>query len=65
MRSKWILSGDLGVEKLMVSSGTPTWYTKDASCDYAVNEYLWLNDLHPTFPVHNATAASIVELLSK
>ncbi|KAH3985251.1 hypothetical protein HBH98_040530 [Parastagonospora nodorum] len=47
------------------ANGTPTWYTKDASCDYPVNEYLWLNDLHPTFPVHNATAASIVELLSK
>ncbi|KAF2830711.1 hypothetical protein CC86DRAFT_378966 [Ophiobolus disseminans] len=45
------------------SNGTPTWYTKDASCDYPVNEYLWLNDLHPTFPVHNATAASIVKLL--
>ncbi|CAE7178865.1 Lipase GDSL domain containing protein [Pyrenophora teres f. teres] len=44
-------------------SGTPTWYTKDASCEYAVNEYLWLNELHPTFPVHNATAASIVKLL--
>ncbi|KAH4610610.1 hypothetical protein HBH82_048740 [Parastagonospora nodorum] len=47
------------------ANGTPTWYSKDASCDYPVNEYLWLNDLHPTFPVHNATAASIVELLSK
>ncbi|KAF1845420.1 carbohydrate esterase family 16 protein [Cucurbitaria berberidis CBS 394.84] len=45
------------------ANGTPTWYTKDPSCDYPVNEYLWLNDLHPTFPVHNATAASIVELL--
>jgi phospholipase/lecithinase/hemolysin len=49
----------------MIDSGTPTWYTKDPSCDYPVNEYLWLNDLHPTFPVHNATAASIVKLLSK
>lgn len=45
------------------SSGTPTWYTKDPSCQYAVNEYLWLNDLHPTFPMHNATAASIVKFL--
>ncbi|KAH8730902.1 hypothetical protein GQ44DRAFT_605800 [Phaeosphaeriaceae sp. PMI808] len=47
------------------ANGTPTWYTKDPSCDYPVNEYLWLNDLHPTFPVHNVTAASIVELLGK
>ncbi|KAH9862578.1 hypothetical protein IAQ61_009995 [Plenodomus lingam] len=45
--------------------GTPTWYTKDPSCEYPVNEYLWLNDLHPTFPVHNATAASIAKLLKK
>ncbi|KAF1956936.1 hypothetical protein CC80DRAFT_411548 [Byssothecium circinans] len=45
-------------------NGTPTWYTKDPSCAYAVNEYLWLNNLHPTFPVHNATAASITKLLS-
>ncbi|KAI4954907.1 hypothetical protein J4E86_006217 [Alternaria arbusti] len=46
-------------------NGTPDWYTKDASCEYPVNEYLWLNELHPTFPIHNATAASIAELLSK
>ncbi|KAJ8118333.1 hypothetical protein OPT61_g664 [Boeremia exigua] len=45
------------------ANGTPTWYTKDPSCQYAVNEYLWLNDLHPTFPVHNATAASIAKFL--
>lgn len=47
------------------ASGTPAWDTKDASCDYAVNQYLWLNDLHPTYPVHNATAASIAKLLKK
>ncbi|KAH7092957.1 hypothetical protein FB567DRAFT_159713 [Paraphoma chrysanthemicola] len=44
-------------------NGTPTWYTKDPSCAYPVNEYLWLNNLHPTFPVHNATAAEIVKFL--
>ncbi|KAL5118841.1 hypothetical protein ACEQ8H_003163 [Pleosporales sp. CAS-2024a] len=45
-------------------NGTPTWYTKDPSCDYPVNQYLWLNSLHPTFPLHNATAAAIVQMLS-
>ncbi|KAF1929926.1 carbohydrate esterase family 16 protein [Didymella exigua CBS 183.55] len=45
------------------ANGTPTWYTKDPSCEYAVNEYLWLNSLHPTFPMHNATAASIAKFL--
>jgi hypothetical protein len=48
---------------LTMRSGTPTWYTKDASCDYPVDEYLWLNSLHPTFPMHNATAAGIAALL--
>ncbi|KAJ4993782.1 cellulose-binding gdsl lipase [Stagonosporopsis vannaccii] len=47
------------------ANGTPTWTTKDPSCQYAVNEYLWLNDLHPTYPVHNATAASIAKFLGK
>ena len=28
-------------------SGTPTWYTKDEGCEFAVDEYLWLNELHP------------------
>jgi phospholipase/lecithinase/hemolysin len=44
-------------------SGASTWYTKDPSCQYAVNEYLWLNELHPTFPMHNATAASVAKFL--
>ena len=32
-------------------------------CDVPVNQYLWLNDLHPTYPVHNLIAAEIVRLL--
>lgn len=48
---------------LISNSGTPTWYTKEPSCQYAVNEYLWLNSLHPTFPMHNATASSIAKFL--
>ncbi|KAF2874435.1 hypothetical protein BDV95DRAFT_675690 [Massariosphaeria phaeospora] len=46
------------------ANGTPTWYTFDPNCAYPVNEYLWLNDLHPTFPMHNATAASVVDYLN-
>ncbi|KAF2733422.1 hypothetical protein EJ04DRAFT_495218 [Polyplosphaeria fusca] len=45
-------------------NGTPTWYTLDESCKYPVNEWFWLNNLHPTFPINNATAASIVEYLN-
>ena len=33
------------------------------ACDIPVNQYLWLNDLHPTYPVHNLMAAEIVHLL--
>lgn len=46
------------------NSGTPQWDTKDPSCEYAVNEYLWLNELHPTYPMHNATAADLAEFLN-
>ncbi|KAF2193797.1 carbohydrate esterase family 16 protein [Zopfia rhizophila CBS 207.26] len=44
-------------------NGTPTWYTLIESCGIPVNEYFWLNNLHPTFPIHNATAASVVQYL--
>ncbi|KAF2465554.1 uncharacterized protein BDR25DRAFT_239288 [Lindgomyces ingoldianus] len=44
-------------------NGTPTWYYFNSTCGLPVNDYFWLNSLHPTFPVHNATAASIVQYL--
>ena len=40
-------------------NGTPERDTLVAECGVAVNEYLWLNDLHPTYPIHNATAHQI------
>ncbi|ETS75500.1 hypothetical protein PFICI_12444 [Pestalotiopsis fici W106-1] len=33
-------------------------------CDYAVYEYLWLNNLHPTYPIHNLLAKEIAALLA-
>ncbi|KAK3210311.1 hypothetical protein GRF29_44g2321691 [Pseudopithomyces chartarum] len=59
-------NGDYAIENegKMIEFGAPTWYTKDPSCLYPVNEYLWLNNLHPTFPIHNATAASVVKTLN-
>jgi phospholipase/lecithinase/hemolysin len=62
MRSKYPNAANLGMDA-NGCSGAPTWYTKDPSCQYAVNEYLWLNELHPTFPMHNATAASVAKFL--
>ena len=45
-------------------AGTPEWDTFDPRCGIAVNEYLWLNNLHPTYPIHNATAHQIALQLS-
>lgn len=45
-------------------NGTPTWYTLDAECGIPVDEYFWLNTLHPTFRMHNATASAIAQQLS-
>ena len=45
-------------------NGTPSWYTFNATCGVPVDEYFWLNSLHPTFRMHNATAEAIAEELS-
>ncbi|KAL8987471.1 MAG: hypothetical protein Q9177_003320 [Variospora cf. flavescens] len=31
----------------------------DLRCQYPVNQYFWLNDLHPTYPIHEALAAQV------
>lgn len=44
-------------------SGTPEWDTLIESCGYAVNEFFWLNNLHPTYPIHDVVAEGVAELL--
>ncbi|KAL8713877.1 MAG: hypothetical protein Q9220_002023 [cf. Caloplaca sp. 1 TL-2023] len=44
--------------------GTPTLTFNDPSCGVPVNDYLWLNDLHPTYPMHNLMAAQIVQQIT-
>lgn len=44
-------------------NGTPTWYTLYDNCSVAVDEYFWLNSLHPTFRMMNVTAQEIVRQL--
>jgi hypothetical protein len=44
-------------------SGTPKQDTKDESCAGAVNEYFWLNSLHPTYPMHDVVAMKAAALL--
>jgi phospholipase/lecithinase/hemolysin len=45
-------------------NGTAAENTFVAECIYPVNEYFWLNSLHPTYAVHNATASELVKMLS-
>ncbi|KAK5131701.1 hypothetical protein LTR08_000755 [Meristemomyces frigidus] len=46
------------------ANGTPSWYTLNATCIYPVDEYFWLNTLHPTFRMMNVTAQEIAAQLS-
>ncbi|KAL8944494.1 MAG: hypothetical protein Q9216_000404 [Gyalolechia sp. 2 TL-2023] len=36
----------------------------NSTCEYPVNEYLWLNGLHPTYPIHEAIAAQLAVALA-
>ncbi|KAF2488492.1 hypothetical protein BU16DRAFT_228157 [Lophium mytilinum] len=45
------------------ANGTPEWDSFNATCGIPVNEYFWLNSLHPTYPMHDAIAAAIVKLI--
>ncbi|KAK5683616.1 hypothetical protein LTS10_005149 [Elasticomyces elasticus] len=46
-------------------NGTPSWYTLDPECGVPVDEYFWLNSLHPTFRMMNATARAIAKQLCR
>jgi phospholipase/lecithinase/hemolysin len=32
-------------------------------CGVPVNQYFWLNSLHPTFPVHDVLAEKVAQML--
>lgn len=44
-----------------MNSGTPEWDTFTPSCGVPVNEYFWLNDLHPTYPIHDVVAQGVAD----
>ncbi|KAH8808553.1 hypothetical protein F5884DRAFT_673363 [Xylogone sp. PMI_703] len=44
-------------------NGTPTTDYFDPSCGVPVNEYFWLNSLHPTYPMHDVLAEQVSLLL--
>jgi hypothetical protein len=56
---------DISAGKLTRNISTPPSLTKPASgCKHALSEYFWVNNLHPTYPVHNATAAELGRFLA-
>ncbi|KAK5108872.1 hypothetical protein LTR62_007762 [Meristemomyces frigidus] len=44
-------------------NGTESWYTFVPECGVPVDEYFWLNSLHPTFRMMNVTAKAIAKQL--
>ncbi|TRX95575.1 hypothetical protein FHL15_003533 [Xylaria flabelliformis] len=45
-------------------NGTPAQDTLDASCGVPVNQYFWLNNLHPTSAIHEVVAKGVADLLT-
>lgn len=45
--------------------GTEAVDTQLPGCLYSVNQYLWLNDLHPTYPIHDLLAKQITDMLTR
>ena len=45
-------------------NGTPTETYFDPTCGVPVNEYFWLNTLHPTYPMHKVLAHQIALILN-
>jgi len=58
------------------NSSEPSWQTEsinpsstqtltyfDPTCGVPIDEYFWLNRLHPTYPVHNFMGSQITQLL--
>lgn len=48
---------------LLNNSGTPAQDTFYTECLVPVNQYFWLNSLHPTYPVHKAVAQELAKTL--
>ncbi|EME45765.1 carbohydrate esterase family 16 protein [Dothistroma septosporum NZE10] len=44
--------------------GTDEWDSKNENCTYRVDQYLWMNPIHPTTRMHNLTALQMAKALS-
>ena len=58
------LKDTTGSCKAYESKEVPSINFKDPSCDYAVDEYFWLNVMHPTYPAHEVHAAQVALALA-
>ncbi|KAI1122003.1 hypothetical protein F5Y10DRAFT_84200 [Nemania abortiva] len=45
-------------------NGTPAQNTLNPSCGVPVNQYFWLNNLHPTSAIHEVVAKGVADLLT-
>ncbi|KAH7014100.1 uncharacterized protein B0I36DRAFT_255353 [Microdochium trichocladiopsis] len=45
-------------------NGTPAKDTFIATCGVPVNEYFWLNALHPTYPIHDVVAQQLAKTVA-
>ncbi|ORY61428.1 uncharacterized protein BCR38DRAFT_373253 [Pseudomassariella vexata] len=45
-------------------NGTPAWDTLIENCGIPVDEYFWLNSLHPTYHMHEVVAEKVAESLA-
>ena len=52
------LRDNFGV-RLTFNSGTPTNDYFNSTCAIPVNQYFWLNSLHPTYPMHDVLAEQV------
>lgn len=43
--------------------GTDEWNSWNENCTYRIDEYLWMNPIHPTTRMHNLTSLLMAEAL--
>jgi phospholipase/lecithinase/hemolysin len=59
-----IVLGDISESRANLSSGTPTNDYLNSTCSVPVNQYFWLNSLHPTYPMHDVLAQQVAGQLT-
>ena len=52
---EWVMT------RSIYAPGTMSYY--DPVCGVPIDQYFWLNTLHPTYPMHNFLASQITQLL--